>query len=597
MKSRYLQRFFLAQSMVGSSATSFDYVIVGGGPAGLMIANRLSANPNITVAVIEAGGSVYDNPNVTAVPKTIAEFSPGIGTSVDWSYTSAPQKYTANRTLPLLAGKALAGSTAIFGMTYLRAEKPQIDAWEHLGNDGWNWDSMWPYYIAQEAFQIPPETQQKDGASYSSDMHGFRGEIDVGFTPYLTGQGAFDLFSQTTATLGIFHNKEPNNGHMTGTSVWPMMLKVEEKIREDAARALYWPLADSRPNLHVFLETTAARITWDDKASSQEEAKAVGVAVVTPENTTQIIQASQEVIVAGGSLRSPPFLEQSGIGNTAKLDALGVQEVVAHPALGSNLMDQPANGISYVSSSNWTGYPTFVTYLSASDLFGADFSTIVEEVQTNISVYASTILADYEPGVTTLEILETLLQHQVNLIFSANSTVPIVEVLWIPYQTNLVAQFWSLLPFSRGAVHAVSSDSSIAPSINPNFFQLPIDMYVQAAAVVWIRKVFSTEPLAKKVTGEESPSFDTVPRNATFRDPLLHAWIKETYSSNSHPVSSCAMLSPELGGVVDAEGKVYGTQNVRVVDASMFPTQISGHLTASIYAIAGKLADAILSKI
>ncbi|KAH7413814.1 hypothetical protein DE146DRAFT_7725 [Phaeosphaeria sp. MPI-PUGE-AT-0046c] len=597
MGARYMQSFVLAQSMIASSATPFDYVIVGGGPAGLMVANRLTANPSVTVAVIEAGGSVYNNPNVTAVPKTIAEFSPGIGTLIDWSYTSAPQKYTANRTLPLLGGKALAGSTAIFGMTYLRAEKSQIDAWEDLGNDGWGWDSLWPYYIAQEEFQAPSETQQKDGVSYSSDAHGSTGEVDVGFTPYFTSQGAFDLFSQTSTALGFPVNGEPNDGDMRGTSAWPMMLKVEEKIREDAARALYWPIADARPNLHVFLNTTAARIIWNSKTSSTEKAKALGVSVLASTNTTEIIHARREVIVAGGSLRSPVFLEQSGIGHSTKLDSLGISTVVTHPTMGSNLMDQPANGINYASSSNWTGYSTFVTYLSASDLFGRDFPTIVEELQANISSYASIILADYGPGVMTLKNQEKLLQHQFDLIFSPNSTVPLVEILWIPYQTNIVAQFWNLLPFSRGAVHAVSSDPSIAPSINPNFFQLPIDMYVQAAAVTRIRDFFATDPLAKHVTSEESPNFNTVPQNATFRDPLLHAWIKETYASNSHPVSSCAMMSQELGGVADADAMIYGTQNVRVVDASMFPTQISGHLTASIYAIAGKLADIILSNI
>jgi choline dehydrogenase-like flavoprotein len=597
MTPRYIKTLVVAQSMIASSATSFDYVIVGGGPAGLMVANRLSANPNITVAVIEAGSSVYDNPNVTAVPKTIAEFSPGIGTSIDWSYTSAPQKYTANRTLPLLAGKALAGSTAIFGMTYLRAENSQIDAWEHLGNDGWNWDSMWPYYIAQEGFKVPSEVQKKDGASYSSDAHGSKGEIDVGFTPYLTGQGAFGLFSQTSTALGVPLNEEPNAGTMRGTSTWPMMLKVEEKIREDAARALYWPIADSRPNLHVFSDTIATRIIWDDRVSLGNQTNAVGLAVNTPKNNTEMIQASREIIVAAGSLRSPALLEHSGIGHPATLENIGIRTVVAHSAVGSNLLDQPANGVSYTSSSNWTGYGTFVTYLSALDLFGADLPAIMDELKANVSSYASVILADYEPGVTTLEIQKKLLQHQIDLIFTPNSTVPLVEILWFPFQTNLVAQFWNLLPLSRGAVHATSSDPLVAPSINLNFFQLPIDLYVQASAVLKIREFFATEPLAKHVTREEAPSFDTVPQNATFRDALLHAWIKETYSSNSHPVTSCAMMSEELGGVVDPEGKVYGTRNVRVVDASIFPTQISGHLTASIYAIAGKLADAILAKI
>jgi choline dehydrogenase-like flavoprotein len=586
----------LAQSVLSVCAASFDYVIVGGGPAGLIVANRLSANPNITVAIIEAGGSVYDNPNVTSLPKSIVEFSPGIGTSIDWSYTSAPQKYTSNRTLPFTAGKALGGSTSIFGMTYLRAEKVQIDVWEELSNKGWNWDSMWPYYLAQEQLQIPNQEQEKNGASYEDSVHGFGGEVDVGFTPYLTGQGAFDLIKETSENLRYPYNDDANNGTMRGTTTWPSMLKVEEKLREDAARAFYWPVADSRPNLHVFLNTTATRIVWSTDVSKDRQAVAIGVEAKSSDNVTKAIHATQEVIVAGGALRSPAFLEHSGIGNPELLEGLGIRTTVSHPTLGSNLMDQPANGITYSSSTNWTGYATFVTYLTASDLFGADLASITQEVQANISTYAATILADYAPGTTTLEIQERLLTHQIDLIFSPNSTVPVAELLWIPVQTAIVAQFWNLLPLSRGSVHTKSPNPIDAPSINPNFFQLPIDMYVQAAAAIRIRDFFATAPLSQHVTGEVSPSFDTVPQNASWRDTAWHKWVEETYASNSHPVSTCAMMSRELGGVVDTEGKVYGTSNVRVVDASVFPTQISGHLTASIYVIAGKIADAIISR-
>lgn len=588
----------LAQSVLSACATSFDYVIVGGGPAGLLIANRLSANPNITVAIIEAGGSVYNNPNVTALPKTIAEFSPGIGTSIDWSYTSAPQKYTANRTLPLYAGKALGGTTTINGMTYLRAEKPQIDAWEDLGNDGWNWENMLPHYLNEEKFQVPNEEQHMNGATYEGDFHGMKGEVDVGFTPYLTGQGAFELLSETSKALEYPVNEDANNGAMRGTSTWPSMLRVEEKIRADAARSFYWPIADTRRNLHVFLNTTATNIFWREETVSEKVRKAAGVKVVTSGNTTEPIHANYEVIVAAGSLRSPALLEHSGIGNSAILEALGVETTVTLPTVGSNLVDQPANGIIYSSTTNWTGYGTFVTYLTASDLFGCELAAITEEIRTNLSTYAATIVGDYAPDVTTIEVQEQLLKHQVDLVFSLDSTVPLAEILWVPYETAIVAQFWNLLPFSRGSVHITSADPIKAPSINPNFFQLPIDMYVQAAAAIRIRDFFATAPLSQHVTGEVTPSFETVPpHNSNWRDPAWHAWIKETYASNSHPVSTCAMMSQKLGGVVDAEGKVYGTENVRVVDASIFPTQISGHLTASVYAIASKISDAMLSKL
>jgi choline dehydrogenase-like flavoprotein len=123
---------------------------------------------------------------------------------------------------------------------------------------------------------------------------------------------------------------------------------------------------------------------------------------------------------------------------------------------------------------------------------------------------------------------------------------------------------------------------------------LPIDIYVQAAAAISIRKHFATSPLAEHTVGEVSPGFEAVPQHASWRDTAWETWIKKSLGGNSHPASTCAMISKDLSGVVDTEGKVYGTENVRVVDASVFPTQISGHLSASVYAIAGRIADIII---
>ncbi|KAH8731969.1 GMC oxidoreductase-domain-containing protein [Phaeosphaeriaceae sp. PMI808] len=565
--------------------TAFDYVIIGGGPAGLIVANHLSANPDITVAVVEAGLSAYNNPNVTTLPRTIAEFSPGIGTSIDWKYTSTPQKYTSNRSLSYYAGKALGGTTTINGMTYLRAEAAQIDAWEQLGNRGWNWSTMEPYYLTQETFQIPNNEQVKNGASYVGKFHGDQGELSIGFTPYLTGQGAFDVISQTSIALGIPTNTDANSGTMRGTTTWPSMLNVTGKIREDAARAFYWPIAESRRNLQVFLDTTATRISWDTKRTLGDKISATGVKVFKSGNTIKTIHATREVIVAAGSLRSPVLLEQSGIGDPKILEPLGIEIVIPFSNVGSNLMDQPANGIAYSSSTNWTGYPTFATYLTALDLFRTDLDSIRHEIQANISSYAAKILADYVHNATFLEAQEQLLKHQVELIFHPKSTVPLADILWVPFETNIFAQYWNLLPLSRGSVHIASLNRTTAPTIDPNFFQLPIDMYVQAAIAIRIREFFATAPLSQYVTSEISPGFETVPDGTTWRDTAWKTWIEKTYESNSHPVSTCAMRSRDLGGVVSAEGKVYGTKN------------ISGHLTASVYAMAKRISESIISGI
>lgn len=588
--------FMLIEAALGScSLDAFDYVIVGGGPAGLLVANRLSANPNLTVAVIEAGDSAYNNRNSTIVPSSFLEYNLWVGTPLDWDYKTAPQKYTSNKTLSYYAGRALGGSTAINGMTYLRAEDVQIDAWEDLGNKGWNWETLWHYYLAQEEFQIPSEQQEKNGATFSEQSHGTVGELDVGFNPFLTGQGAFDVIRNSSEALNYPYNPEANSGHMRGTTTWPMTINASTPIREDAARAFYFPIAESRPNLHVFLNTTATRIIWDDTKYSSPQLVASDVEAVSSKNETFVVRANKEVIISAGSIRSPALLEHSGVGNEDVLGALDIKTVLSMPEVGSNLHDQPANGIVYASSTNWTGFPTFVTYLTASDLFGADLPALRAEINTNLSAYAAKIVADSAPGATTLVIQEQLLAHQANLVFRPNSTVPLVELLWAPVETSFVAQYWNLLPFSQGSIHIASSNPLLPPTINPNFFQLPIDAYVEAAAAIRIRELFATAPISQHVKAELTPGFERVPKESDWRSAAWDGWIRETYNGNSHPVSTCAMLSKDLGGIVDETGKVYGIQNVRVVDASIFPTQISGHLSATIYAIAGKIADAILS--
>lgn len=575
-------------------STTFDYVIVGGGPAGLVLANRLSAKPSVTVAVIEAGDSAFDNPNVTYVPKSIFEYGLGFGTSVEWGYHTIPQKYAANGnvTFNYWAGKGVGGSTLINGMTYVRAEKSQIDAWEDLGNKGWNWESLEEYYVQQESFLRPDKELVANGATYDKNAHGYEGELDIAFTPYLTGQGAFAMLRDAHEAKGYAWNKDVNTGSMPGFDVWPMTLNASTVTREDAGRAFYYPIAASRPNLHVFLNTTASRILWNDSNDSSGKT-ASGVQVVRSDGTIRSLSATREVILAAGSIRSPALLELSGIGNPSVLSTLSIDTVVDLPSVGT-LQDQPANGIVYSSPTNWTGYSTFATFMTASDLFGTSLPSLHAEISRNLSTYAATILADLPPNSSTLSTQEALLRQHLDLVFTSSSTVPLAEVLWVPIGNLSVAQFWNLLPFSTGGVHINSTNPLSAPRIDPAFLQIDVDARVLAATAVRIRELFATDPLKSHVSAEVTPGFATVPQNATAGDAAWETWIRGSFNGNSHPVSTCAMRARELGGVVDNEGKVYGTCNVRIADASVFPTQISGHLSASVYAAAGKIADAIL---
>ncbi|KAF2646759.1 alcohol oxidase [Massarina eburnea CBS 473.64] len=568
----------------------FDYVIVGAGPAGLVLANKLSADPNTTVAVIEAGDQQFSNPNVTDASALFV----GLGTPIDWAYTSAPQKYVNNKTLTYNAGKALGGTTTINGMTYIRAEKEQIDAWEDLGNEGWNWDALFRYYVQQEHFQPPDAEKAVEGATFVEEYHGFTGELSVGWGASYMEQGMFEILKNASENMGLKWNKDVNSGRMDGFTRWPFTLHASTNIRQDAARAYYYPVAQQRPNMHVFVNTTALRIIWDESAG-YESVTAKGVEVLpATKNTTNIIQASKEVILSAGSLRSPALLEHSGIGNPSILSSLGLDTTVNLPSVGANFQDQPNIAISYASPTNWTGYPSFVTFVTAADLFGEDLTTITAELRANATQYAELIVSDAPHGQTTIEVEEKLINKQIDLVFTPNSTVPLAELIYFPQGNAITVVHWNLLPFSRGSIHITSPSPTTLPSIDPNHLQLPIDTLVQAAAAVTLRKMFATAPLSQHVTAEVLPGFETVPENTGYADARWGDWIKQVFGVNNHPVGSTAMRAREFGGVLDKEGRVYGTSNVRVVDAGSLPLQTSGHLSGTVYAVAGKIADAIL---
>lgn len=195
-------------------------------------------------------------------------------------------------------------------MVYIRGEKAQIDSWEAIGNPGWNWENLLYYYKKSEQFIIPTGAQQAAGASSVTADHGMDGPLKVGYQFQLQNGSLYDQVMQTWGTLGLQPNKDLNGGMVRGVSLWPSTLDRDANVREDSARAYYYPIQD-RPNLHIFLQTTVNRITW----ANSNEAVASGVEITSTNGSTRYIGARKEVILSAGSFRSPAILELSGIGN------------------------------------------------------------------------------------------------------------------------------------------------------------------------------------------------------------------------------------------------------------------------------------------
>ncbi|KAF7878799.1 hypothetical protein EAF04_000002 [Stromatinia cepivora] len=564
-------------------ALAYDFVIIGGGTSGLVIANRLSEIPNITVAVIEAGFSVLNNTNVSRVDG----FTLGLNTPIDWQYETINQTYAGGRSVEYNAGKALGGTSTINGMTYVRAPSQQIDSWGQLGlgNTGWNWSTLYPYYKKSESFTIPTHFQRAAGASYIPAFHGENGPLKVGYACDLNNGSLFSQVGSAWETLGVQRNQDINGGNVTGYMVGPSTLDREKNVREDAARAYYYPI-QGRSNLHVFLNTTARRIAWGSNLGATYTAS--GVEVLNSNGEIEVINATREVIVSAGSIRSPAILELSGIGNPKILQKYGIPTKIILPGVGENFQDQPNNLFVYQGNTTYNGTVPYVTY--------APLSSILPSVPAaNISTWASSISAAINSSISP-GAMNYLLTIQNNLI---NQNVPDIEVIFGNTVTigsgpsiYLYTAFWVLLPFSRGNVHISSSDPATYPAINPNFFLVDFDLKVQVAIAKWTRKFWATKPLGNAFT-EISPGYAVVPKNAT--DAQWETWIKSTFGPNNHPVGTCSMQGRTSGGVVDSNLKVYFTSNVRVVDASILPYQVSGHLTSTLYAVAEKASDIIKS--
>ncbi|KAJ4396629.1 hypothetical protein N0V93_000850 [Gnomoniopsis smithogilvyi] len=543
-------------------------------------------DPSVSVLVIEAGDSVLTNENVTSANG----YGLAFGTEIDYAYPTTPQKYANNLTTPLRAGKALGGTSTINGMAYTRAESTQIDAWETLGNSGWNWESLWPYYLKSETFQVPDaEITASTHIAYDLAYHGTDGPLYTAFSSSNTNSSYPISMNNTYKALGVQWNADGTNGSMVGFGPYAKTLNQDLNIRWDAARAYYYPY-QNRTNLKVLLNTAANKLTW---AGTNGTATANGVEVTSSNGTTSVVKANKEVILSAGALVSPLLLELSGVGNPSILSQYGIETVVDLPTVGENLQDQINNELVYNPPSNFTasydgGGAQFVAYPTANHVFGGD-AAAGASLKSQLSAYAEAV-ASASGNVTKASDLQEFFEMQYDLIFGPQE-VPYAEILIYISAEAWGAQYWGLLPFSRGSIHIGQADSTKNAVINPNYFMLDYDLELQVQTAKFIREVFATEPFAAVAGTESTPGLDVVPQDADMT--TWKSWATSGYRSNFHPVATAAMMPREKGGVVDAELKVYGTSNVRVVDASVLPFQVCGHLVSTLYAVAERASDII----
>ncbi|TKY84622.1 hypothetical protein EX895_006524 [Sporisorium graminicola] len=600
------------------SNTSFDMIIVGAGLAGLTVANRISANPALKVLVIEAGDDERNNPDVYDVDN----YGKAFGTSLAYSFATVPQ--VGGHPKDIKGGRTLGGSTSINGAAWNRASRAQYDALGPLmvnstTSGGWDWDGLLGYMKKSEKFVAPNEQQHALGARWDSSVHGTSGPLEIAFSQIrnsqrrrtsggatqewrrmYTGPQQAAFIQAVGEALGVEHVDDQCSGQANSVAYTPNSIGVDGR-RTSSASAYYTPVQD-RENLTILTGTMAKSLLW--ASASNGSLHSTGVVVQQGKDGDQIrLTANKEVILAAGALNTPTLLQRSGVGAKSDLDQIGVDAKIDLPGVGKNLQDQTMTTIgSRANIDTAGGGPSAAIAMPNIEQIMSNATEVRSYISSNLDSWASTLLA--QGHIATKQSVLAQWKSAISLIFDAKA--PVVEFF---FDTGFPANsygldIWTLLPFSRGSIRATSQNPYDGAHIDPNYFGLPIDMDMQVASLRAGRRVLQNDHLRSlTLNGETTPGFDLIPdgQNAG-RYSRWQSWALGNtpgggsgFAAVSHQLGTAAMGSRDEGGVVDGNFKVYGTENVRVVDASVVPVQVSAHLSATLYGVAEKAADTIIN--
>ncbi|KDQ20144.1 hypothetical protein BOTBODRAFT_27554 [Botryobasidium botryosum FD-172 SS1] len=588
----------------------FDYVIIGGGTAGLALAVRLTEDPAVTVCVLEAGQANLNDPSLLIPGQFGAHFG---NPQYSWLFKTIPQPHSNYKVFPWARGKGLGGSSAINFFAHTHPPAHDADSIERLGNPGWNWERYLRYAKKAERFTPPkPEDADKHGLHFNLDAHGTNGPVRMGFV--LQSTPSEKIVTETLHNLGISRQSRFIAGDPTGTHISVASIDTQTGTRSYSANAYYAPNAN-RANLTVLTDAYVNKLVLTH-AMPGEEVTATGVEF-SYESNTFTVNASKEVVLCAGALKSPQILELSGIGDPSVLNPLDIDVRVNLPAVGTNVQEHVAFRVSYEleETEKW----------ASSDAAEPDPAHTDERLQALRPILAFLPLQALNPAAVdsisasitpklhsqTCEglkaqwalQLETLRRNDVPdceiIVFSKCSVRKRTPPGLSPPTANAgadeagpekqrVALIASLNhPFSRGTIHITSRDPTDHPAVDPHCFEQEEDLEMLLEMAKWMRKLPETEPFKSMVAKEVVPGPECV------SDDQLKDFIKNHMETTFHTAGSCSMLPREKGGVVDPQLKVYGTSNVRVVDLSVLPLHVMAHTQAVVYSIAEQAADII----
>lgn len=526
---------------------TFDYIVVGAGSAGCVVANRLSENPNIKVALIEAGGRDW-RPWIH-IP--VGYFKTMGHPATDWCYKTQSDPGLNGRAINWPRGRGLGGSSSINGLLYVRGQAQDYDDWRQLGNIGWGWDDVLPYFKKAEHW---------DGQV--SDIRGTGGPLHV--SKNQVHRQIVESWMTSAVHAGYMWTDDYNGVQQDGFSYYQMTMKNGSRCSSAVA---YLNPAKSRKNLHIITHAHMTRILLKDK-------RAIGVQV-NIKGVDQDIFAHAEVILAAGAIGSPHSLMLSGIGDARHLGDKGVTSVHHLPGVGQNLQD----------------------HLQARPIYKCNVSTINTETRNPIKLllmaaqYALTrkgpmaMAASLGAGfIKSHPELETPdLQYHIQP-FSADTPAE------GPHRFSaFTASVLQLRPHSTGHIALTSHHPLAYPAIHPQYLSETIDCDTIIQGVKITRHICTYLPVCDMITAEYAPGPDI-----QTDDEILN-WVRDTATTIYHPTSTCKMGQDSMA-VVDSQLRVRGIDSLRVADASIMPKIISGNTNAACIMIGEKLSDMVLKK-